>query len=353
MRLLHLIGAAKPGGAETFALRLFAALAAQEGVQQHILCRQGWVAKRCAELNLPHTLAPFGGFLDAHTPFFTHRVAKRLVAEFQPTHALAWMNRGVTFMPSGNFTTLARLGGFYKLKYYRGRVTHLIGNTHEITAYCVQQGWPESQVHLLHNFIPAPPPGWREHRAAQRAQWGWKSTDIGLLMAGRMHRVKGVDTALQALAELPANFKLALVGQGPAQAALEKQAASLGLTERVTFAGWADSMAAPAAAADLWLAPSRHEPLGNTAIDAWVHETPLIVSAVGGLNALVEDRQQGLKVPPDNPAALAQAIRTLATDKALQKKVVQGGLARWQAQYSEAKVVADYLGLFAKVAPPR
>jgi glycosyltransferase involved in cell wall biosynthesis len=351
MRLLHLIGAAKPGGAETFALRLFAALAKQSGVEQHILCRQGWVAKRCAELNLPHTIAPFGGFVDAHTPWFTHRIAKQVVATFQPTHALAWMNRGVTYMPSGDFTKLARLGGFYNLKYYRGRVTELIGNTPEITTYCVAQGWPKDHVHLLHNFIPTPPPGWQDYRAAQRAAWGWKSTDIGLLMAGRLHRVKGVDVALQALAELPANFKLALVGQGPDQASLTKLADRLGLTERVTFAGWADTMQAPAAAADLWLAPSRHEPLGNTAIDAWVHEKPLIVSAVGGLNALVEDRQHGLKVPTEDPTALAQAIRTLATDKSLQKKVVQGGLARWQEQYSEATVVADYLRLLRQLCP--
>lgn len=353
MRVLQLIGAGKPGGAETFALRLFAALAKQPGVEQHILCRSGWVAKRCAELKLPHTIAPYGGWWDAHTPFFTHRIAKQLVAEFQPTHALAWMNRGVTYMPQGNFSKLARLGGFYDLKYYRGRVTDLIGNTPEIVAYCIQHGWPEARTHLVHNFIPAPPQGWQEHRAAQRAAWGWKSTDIGLLMAGRLHRVKGVDTALQALAELPANFKLALVGQGPEQAALEQLASKLGIAERVTFAGWADSMQPSAAAADLWLAPSRHEPLGNTAIDAWVHERPLIVTAVGGLNALVEDRQHGLKVPPDSPAELAQAIRTLATDKALQKKVVQAGLARWQEHYSEAKVVADYLALFANVANPR
>ncbi len=353
MRLLHLIGAAKPGGAETFALRLFAAIAKQEGVNQHILCREGWVSQRCEALNLAHTVAPFGGWWDAYTPFFTHRLARQLAADFQPTHALAWMNRGATFMPSGPFASMARLGGFYNLKYYRGRVSTLIGNTPEITGYCVQQGWPEQQVHLLHNFMPAPPAGWEAARASQRTQWGWKPTDVGLLMAGRLHPVKGADIALQALAELPANFKLALVGQGPEQAKLQQLSALLGLTERVTFAGWANSMQPAAAAADLWLVPSRHEPLGNTAIEAWAHHKPLIVSAVGGLNALVEDRQQGLKVPPEDPAALAKAIRTLATDKMLQKKVTQGGAARWQEDYSEAKVVAAYLALFAKLAPPR
>jgi glycosyltransferase involved in cell wall biosynthesis len=346
MRILHLIGAAKPGGAETFALRLFAALHQRTEVVQHILCRPGWVAQRCQALGLPHTTAPFGGWWDAHTPFFTHKVAQQVANEFAPTHALAWMNRGVTFMPPGDFTKLARLGGFYNLKYYRKRVQHLIGNTPEIVAYCMKNGWPEANTHLLHNFIPAPTAGWQQGREAQRAKWGWKATDIGLLMAGRLHHNKGIDVALQALAKLPANFKLALVGQGPEQAVLQTLAESLGVAERLTFAGWADAISGPAAAADLWLAPSRHEPLGNTAIDAWVHEKPLIVTAVGGLNALVDDRQQGLKVPNEDAAALAQAIRTLATDKALQKNVVQGGLARWQDQYSEEKVVGDYLALF-------
>ncbi len=351
MRLLHLIGAAKPGGAETFALRLFAALAKQPGLQQHILCRAGWVAERCAEANLPHNIAPFGGWWDAHTPFFTHRIARQVAQTFQPTHALAWMNRGVTFMPQGNFHKLARLGGFYDLKYYRGRVTHLIGNTQEIVDYCGQHGWPVSHTKLLHNFIPAPAVGWQQGRAAQRAAWGWQAGDVGLLLAGRLHPVKGVDVALHALADLPANFKLALVGQGPEQAALQALAASLGVAERVVFAGWANSMAPAAAAADIWLAPSRHEPLGNSAIDAWVHEVPLIVTAVGGLNALVDDGQQGLKVPQDNAAALAEAIRTLAADKALQQKVVKGGKARWQENFSEAKVVAEYLAYFRCLSP--
>lgn len=350
LRLLHIIGAKKAGGAETFALRLMAALHAHSGVEQHILCRKGWLSARLAEREIPHTIAPFGGVWDAHLPFFTHRKAAQVAVQFKPTVVLAWMNRGVTFVPQGPWATVARLGGFYDLKYYRNRVQHLVGNTPEIVAYCKAKGWDAGCVHLLHNFIPAAPEGWQNHRAATRAAWGWGEGDVGLVQVGRLHRNKGCDTALEALALLPNHVKLAFVGSGPDEAALKAKAQELGLEQRVTFAGWVNDVERIAAAADMWLAPSRHEPLGNTAIDAWVHGVPLVVSAVGGLDALVEQGVHGLKVPPENPEALAQAILRYLETPALQNTVRKNGTARWLTEYSESRVVSDYISLFAKLA---
>jgi hypothetical protein len=56
LRVLHLIGAAKPGGAETFALRLMAALHAHPAIEQQVLCRTGgWLAGQLKAQNIPHT----------------------------------------------------------------------------------------------------------------------------------------------------------------------------------------------------------------------------------------------------------------------------------------------------------
>lgn len=350
LRILHVIGAKKAGGAETFALRLITALHNHTGVDQQILCRKGWLSTRLAERGIPHHIAPFGGVWDVHLPFFTHRKAAQVAGQFKPDVALAWMNRGVSFMPQGPWATVARLGGFYDLKYYRNRVQHLVGNTPEITAYCIANGWPETHTHLLHNFIPAAPEGWREtYRTQGRAAWGWGEGDIGLVQVGRLHHNKGCDTTLHALALLPEHYKLAFVGEGPDRVALKALATELGVAGRVVFAGWANAVEKIAAPADIWLAPSRHEPLGNTAIDAWVHGVPLVVSAVGGLDALVEEGVHGLKVPPEDSAALAEAITRYTANPALQSKVCKGGTARWLAEYSESRVVSDYLGLFAKL----
>jgi glycosyltransferase involved in cell wall biosynthesis len=351
LRLMHVIGAAKAGGAETFALRLMTALHQHVGVEQQILCRKGWLSARLTERGIPHHIAPFGGVWDKTLPFFTHRKSAHVATQFKPDVILAWMNRGVSFVPQGPWAKVARLGGFYNLKYYHNRVQHLVGNTPEIVTYCKAQGWPAEHVHLLHNFIPAAPMGWREqYRDAQRMAWGWGEGDIGLVQVGRLHHNKGCDITLQALALLPEHYKLAFVGEGPDRVALKTLATELGITQRVVFAGWANAVEKIAAPADMWLAPSRHEPLGNTAIDAWVHGVPLVVSAVGGLDALVEEGVHGLKVPPEDPAALAEAITRYTANPALQSKVCKGGTARWLAEYSESRVVSDYLGLFAKLS---
>src|SRR3546814_2771750 len=62
-----------------------------------------------------------------------------------------------------------------------------------------------------------------------------------------------------------------LAGEGPRRRALMQQAARLGLGDRVRFLGWRDDVAALLRAADVFLCPSRHEPLGNVVIEAWAH----------------------------------------------------------------------------------
>ena len=93
---------------------------------------------------------------------------------------------------------------------------------------------------------------------------------------------------LAALAEGPDAY-LWLVGTGSLAGVLTSQAASLGLEERVRFLGWREDTAALYAAADLYVCPSRIEPLGNVVIEAWAHNTPVVAAAAAGPAALIEN----------------------------------------------------------------
>ncbi len=355
MKVLHLIGAANPGGAETFALRLFDGLA-HAGVAQHVCARpRSWLAGQLATRPIPTTLAPFGGWLDQHLhpllPWGTQAVVNATVRTFAPDVVMAWMNRGAVFLPRGAVPTVARLGGFYPLKYYR-RADWLVGNTQAICDHCVAHGWPRPRVRHIGNFTPAPPSTWRAARDATRAAWGWGPADVGVVQMGRLHPVKGADLTLAALATLPAHIKVALVGTGPLRDALEAQARALGVADRVTFPGWMDTVDAAAAAADIWLAPSRHEPLGNTVLDAWAHSVPIAASRVGGMAVLIEPDVSGVLFAPDDAPALAHALLRLATDAALRTRVAQGGHAAWQRDFRAEKIVADYINFFETVLTP-
>lgn len=348
LRLMHMVGAAKAGGAEMFALRLFKALHGTPGVVLHVLVRKNsWLAARLKEANVPHTELAFGGMFDLLTRFKAQRIAKA----FQPHAITSWMNRATRFMPQGPWLTMARLGGYYNLKYYRGRAQVLAGNTEDICAYCIKNGWPEDRVVYLPNFVPDPPAGWQSGRADMRAKLGVKEGDCVLLQSGRLHTNKAVDIAISALARLPAHTHLVLAGHGPLEDELRSQAMQMGVASRVHFLGWVDDITAVAAAADIWLAPSRFEPLGNTVLDGWMHGLPVVAAASAGPVSLITTQENGVLVPVNDAPALADAVLALQSNASKARAMGVAGLASGRSRFGEKAVVDAYLGTYRLLIP--
>src|SRR5262249_40213530 len=151
--------------------------------------------------------------------------------------------RGTSFCPRGDFVHVARLGGYYDLKYYRF-CDHLIGNTPDIVRYLTDKGWPKERAHLVPNFVhaeTAPPEPRAQHQTPDGAP---------LLPAmGRLHPNKAFDTLLRALQGVPGAY-LWLAGEGPERANLEALARELKVEGRVRFLGWRDDIAPLFAACD-------------------------------------------------------------------------------------------------------
>lgn len=338
-RLFQAMAGAVQGGAENFFVRLAGGLQ-RAGVVQKVAIRANPVraAALRAEGVEPVEL-PFGGWLD----FRTRPALRRLATEWRPAVVLTWMNRATRMMPRGPWVHAARMGGYYDLKYYR-HCHHLVGNTADIVAHIVRQGWPAERAHYLPNFVddrPAAP--------VDRAAFATPADVPLLLAAGRLHPNKGFDTALEALARLP-DAVLWLAGEGPERAALEAQAARLGIAPRIRFLGWREDMPALHAAADLFVCSSRHEPLGNIVLEAWAQRKPVVAARSPGPEGLIADGESGLLVPKDDPAALAAAIARVLDDPALAARLGDGGRAALDRQFSEAAVVGRYLDFFARIA---
>lgn len=348
LKIMHIIGASQPGGAETFALRLLTALSKHKDVELLVAVRRGWLATRLRAAGVRVVEAPFGGMFDTLMSKLgggTARRLRRIAGNYQPQLIQSWMNRATRFMPRGNWVRVARLGGFYNLKYYFNKVDYLIGNTKDICDYCIQGGWNSLNVAHITNFIPAPQKGWRKQGEGVRAQLNIPEKACVLVAMGRLHPVKGLDVAIAALPALPDAY-LVLVGEGPQRHELEMLAQKLGVAERVRFPGWSNEVAPYAAIADVWLAPSREEPLGNTVLDGWMHEVPVIAAAVGGMKTMVKDGESGLLIPPNDIKALVAAVQKMRAGKALQAKVVKGGLARMNKEFSEDVVVKRYVDYY-------
>ena len=282
--------------------------------------------------------AGFGGLLD----FGTAATFRRVVRDFDPQIVLTYMSRASRHCPKGQFVHLARLGGYYDMKYYRG-CDHLVCISPDLVEHCVRKGFPRDRIHLIPNFI--------EDRAVAPVDRSDLSTpaDAPLVFAlGRLHENKAFDTLLQAMARVPQAY-LWLAGDGPLKAALMDQRRDLGIIDRVRFLGWQRDPAPYFAAADLFVVPSRHEPLGSVVLEGWMHRLPMVAAASQGPNFLVRDGADGLLVPIDDAAAMALALKRLIDEPWLARQLAENGRRRYEEEFTEATAVERYLRLFDAV----
>jgi glycosyltransferase involved in cell wall biosynthesis len=174
-----------------------------------------------------------------------------------------------------------------------------------------------------------------------------------LLSVGAITPVKGHDVLVAALATLAdLRWTWTLVGASiDAEHATDLWSAlcTSGLDGRVTLAGalTGPDLAAAYARADLVVLPSRHETYGMVATEALARGVPVLASDVGGLREATGSPVPGLLVPPDDPAALATALRHWLTEPALRQQLRtraaerRAGLAGWDETAVQMARVLD------------
>ncbi|MES2895416.1 MAG: glycosyltransferase [Pseudomonadota bacterium] len=337
MSVLHLLGTAGEGGAETYFLDLVGALA-RAGVDQACAIRANPNREAALKrMSVPSGIFRFGGPVD----ILTKPKLAGFSRKYEVKLALAWMNRAARHTPRGPWARVGRLGGYYNLKYYRG-FDELVANTEDIAEWVVGQGWPAGKVRHIPNFAEAP----AEVGPVDRASLDTPAEVPLLLAMGRLHESKAHDVSLNALAKVPGAY-LWIAGAGGLEAKLRAMADALGVADRVRFLGWRTDASALYRAADICVFPSRYEPLGNVVIQSWAHGLPVIAAASQGPAALIRDGEDGLLVPVDDAEALAEGVNRLLADPALRATLVNNGAARVEAEFSQAAVVAQWRELFA------
>lgn len=161
--------------------------------------------------------------------------------------------------------------------------------------------------------------------AAPSREWRWR-----LQCVGRLDERKGLDTAIDAVGFLPAEATLDIVGSGdPAYTRLLRdRAAATG--QQITFRGQIprDLLPETYAEADVLLFPVRwDEPWGLVPLEAMGIGRPVVASGRGGSAEYLRDGVNALVVAPDDPEALAGAVRRLARDPALRARMHEAGRA--------------------------
>jgi glycosyltransferase involved in cell wall biosynthesis len=155
------------------------------------------------------------------------------------------------------------------------------------------------------------------------------SDELVVFNVGRVVYEKGADLLVEAvpaiLQQVP-RAKFVIGGRGPLLASLEQRIREMHLSDRVMLTGYLSDIDRDRlyVIADCCVFPSRYEPFGIVALEAMAAGTPVVVSDVGGLGAVVKHGTTGLTVFPENVGSLAWGIiQTLIHPLAAQERATQ------------------------------
>ena len=356
IKSLHIIGSRLLGGAESFYMRL--ALALHDGGYPTIaMNRQDSQVAKELQGKIPLVHGRFSNPWD----LITRNKVSRIIKVEQPDIVQTYMTRAtvLTHLRSDSKAVhIARLGGFYKIK----RFAHAhawVGNTQAICDYLINGGMPADKVFYIGNFVDRPVEQSIEQKRSLAQSLGLPDDALVIMSIGRMIEKKGFQDLLPAFAGLPAEIKsrplhLLLVGDGPMRMELEQSTHQLGIGGRVHFTGWQTSTSPYYSLADIFVCPSRHEPLGNVILEAWSHSLPVVSTDSHGAIELIEDGQNGVLSPCHDAKALSQRLlNMLGADESLRHQLGCNGYETVEKNYRPEAVTAAYLQLYRHLLDQR
>lgn len=173
----------------------------------------------------------------------------------------------------------------------------------------------------------------RGHSTALRSELNLGS-DVPLVgVLARLAPVKDHVTLLRAMRHVR-GVHLAVVGDGKQRPDLEALARELGIAERVHFTGWRSDVADVIADLDVVVLTSRNEGTPVSLIEAAAAGRPVIATDVGGVRAVVDDRETGVLVPPGDERAAAKAIEWMLADRARSEELGREARRRSRERFS-------------------
>ena len=195
--------------------------------------------------------------------------------------------------------------------------------------------------------------------AGERLAAGGKSFEA--LFVGRLVERKGTPVLISAAALLPREspVRVVVIGEGPDRPALEAQARSLGVGDRIDFRGRvsAEALRQAYGNAGAFVLPAVTDSRGDTEglgvvlLEAMSYRVPVIGSRIGGITDIIIDGESGLLVPPGDPAALAAALRRLADDPAFARRLGDAGHAHFERNFGWERIVSRWMEVYGSMMP--
>ena len=218
-----------------------------------------------------------------------------------------------------------------------GNNAHFIAVSNSIGDRLKKVQIPAKNISVIHNGIETP-----VNAATTKRQM---NGHLSIGIVGQVREAKGHQDLFEALhrvSDRKIPFQLHVFGHGQPDfiGGLKKQASDGGFESQVTWHGFVKDKKEIFDELDVCVVPTRtEEPFGLVAAEAGIRGIPVVASAVGGLQEIVEDDQTGLFVKPQEPAEIARQLCRLANSEEDRVRLGQNAQQRVRKMFTEEKMV--------------
>jgi len=372
IRVLHLLVTSSPGGGPKHVYDLVRHLPPNEIEVVIAGPRDGIFFDRFRDLGVTMLELPLSRLGVRHLP-----MAVRLIREYGidivHTHgkgpglygrlAARWLGVPAVHTFHGiHYSSYSRIGQSLYLVLERrlSRLSHAIINvseTQEAEGLALKLFEPAQSVVVVNGVDVDEMDRALRESSVDRDTLGLGGDDFVIGCVSRWDPVKRIEILLQAVGRLTVRMPrlaLLLVGGGGEEARIRRLVAIAGLQDRVIFTGFLGNPSRVYGLLDLYVATSLKEGLPLAPLEAMSASLPIVATDVPGHRDVVVPRETGLLVPPEDSAALALAIATLAGDPARRRKMGEAGRQRVVEHFSIAAMRDETAAVYRRaVGTPR
>lgn len=187
----------------------------------------------------------------------------------------------------------------------------------------------EDKIEVIYNPIEI---GNIKHLSNEKIDDFYKTKNEKIIIAvGRLVEQKDFKTLIKAFSIVTKEIKsrLLILGKGPLESELKKLCESLGIKDKVIFAGFKKNPYKYMKLSDVFVLSSKWEGFGHVIVEAMAVGTPVIsTNCKSGPSEIIKDNQYGILVPVNNYKILADEIIRLLSNNHLMKKYKEKGLIR-------------------------
>jgi glycosyltransferase involved in cell wall biosynthesis len=175
-----------------------------------------------------------------------------------------------------------------------------------------------------------------------------------ILCVGRLDIGKGLEDLVEAARIMlerdpSSNPCFVIAGKGPLESELRSMISRAGLENYFELRGHIGNrqeLVELYQKASMFVLPSHHEGMPTVLLEAMASSLPVVSTAVGGALEVIQDRENGLLVPPSEPEALAEALLTMAKNESLRKQCAANARRKVEQRFSWEAIAGRYLDVY-------